>query len=164
MKRIISTQMLFAAQTLSSRSLFNIWFSRYFLQEEGVWPRPPSQRCHGDGVLRWTGAQALHHRVSGASPLQHLQVRRASLPMQQHNKHNKHGKHGKHNKRNKRIKCIKLAAQQAEVDTHRWCWLNRSFRRSVHARTAVETVSKLCSDETVIRCLFDEEVNIALHV
>lgn len=42
-------------------------------REEGVWPKPPSQRCHGNRVIRPTGAQALHHPVSGASPLQHIQ-------------------------------------------------------------------------------------------
>lgn len=45
------------------------------LQEESVWPRPPVQHRHGNRVIRPAGAQALHHPVSGASPLQHIQVR-----------------------------------------------------------------------------------------
>ncbi|MEQ2196385.1 hypothetical protein XENOCAPTIV_023867 [Xenoophorus captivus] len=42
-------------------------------RKEGVRPGPPSQRCHGNRVLRPAGAQALHHPVSGPSPLQHIQ-------------------------------------------------------------------------------------------
>lgn len=46
----------------------------FVLQEESVWPRPPVQHRHGNRVICPAGAQALHHPVSRASPLQHIQV------------------------------------------------------------------------------------------
>lgn len=38
-------------------------------------PRCPVQHRHDNRVIRPAGAQALHHPMSGASPLQHIQVR-----------------------------------------------------------------------------------------
>uniref|UniRef100_A0A3P8RII9 EGF-like domain-containing protein n=1 Tax=Astatotilapia calliptera TaxID=8154 RepID=A0A3P8RII9_ASTCA len=56
-------------------------------REKGVRQRPPSQCCHYDRVVRPASAQALPHPVSGASPLQHIQVRQTLSALHTLNQH-----------------------------------------------------------------------------